>query len=82
MAADCVYVAVCMWLCVCGCVYVAVCMWLCVAVCGHVWPCAAVCGCAWLCEAVCPLALALAKTDVWEGHAGQTQATSSRMQNP
>ena len=30
----------------------------------------------------CPLALALAKTDVWEGHAGQTQATSSRMQNP
>ena len=29
-----------------------------------------------------PLALALAKTDVWEGHAGQTQATSSRMQNP
>ena len=31
---------------------------------------------------ICPLALALAKTDVWEGHAGQTQATSSRMQNP
>ena len=30
----------------------------------------------------CPLALALAKTDVWEGHAGQTQATSIRMQNP
>ena len=33
-------------------------------------------------SAVSPLALALAKTDVWEGHAGQTQATSSRMQNP
>ena len=30
----------------------------------------------------CPLALALAKTDMWEGHAGQTQATSIRMQNP
>ena len=29
-----------------------------------------------------PLALALAKTDMWEGHAGQTQATSIRMQNP
>ena len=23
---------------------------------------------------LCPLALALAKTDMWEGHAGQTQA--------
>ena len=34
------------------------------------------------CTSVSPLALALAKTDVWEGHAGQTQATSSRMQNP
>ena len=31
---------------------------------------------------LCPLALALAKTDMWEGHAGQTQATSIRMQNP
>jgi hypothetical protein len=31
---------------------------------------------------ISPLALALATTDVWEGHAGQTQATSSRMQNP
>ena len=29
-----------------------------------------------------PLALALAKTDMWEEHAGQTQATSIRMQNP
>ena len=29
-----------------------------------------------------PLALALAKTDMWEGHAGQTQSTSIRMQNP
>ena len=29
-----------------------------------------------------PLALALAKTDMWEGHAGQTQAKSIRIQNP
>ena len=28
-----------------------------------------------------PLALALAKTDMWEGHAGGTQPTSIRMQN-
>ena len=28
---------------------------------------------------LCPLALALAKTDMWEGHAGQTQAESIRI---
>ena len=32
----------------------------------HICPCSSCC--------ICPLALALAKTDMWEGHAGQTQA--------
>ena len=33
----CVYVGVCMWVCVCGCVYVGVCMCMWVGVCVCVW---------------------------------------------
>ena len=40
------------------------------------------CFLSWNWVSFCPLALALAKTDMWEGHAGQTQSTSIRMQNP